>query len=99
MEKVEVFKTTDGMLFEDGSKALEHETKLEFHEWYSGEENELHRVDAGDLLTWLFEHKDTVLGLFQLQHKSMPSVFTFESTTPEFVRIPKFNTPGWVEVA
>lgn len=67
MESIPAYKTRDGKVFEDLTEALQHETVLEFSDWYS--EHTLYGnyggsyVDIGYLLDWLTDNRDMVLKL------------------------------------
>lgn len=58
------FQTTDGKLFIKQSEAEDHQTLLNFKEWYT--DNQLYgnipgsEIEFNDMCEWLSEHKEQV---------------------------------------
>ena len=73
MEKVESYKTSDGVLFEDKKEAEKHEAELSFDHWYLN--NELlgnyagSRVELNDMKEWLFENKTVICAFLGCEDK------------------------------
>lgn len=68
IQKINVSKTSDGRLFEDEAEAREHQSELDFRDWYR--DNEISgsyagsRVDVDTLVNWLHENRKMVAAFY-----------------------------------
>ena len=67
MKEIVCFETVDGRVFKSSMDAARHEAETSFYDWY--EDNKCYgntdgcRIEAKDMLEWLKEHKEVVLGV------------------------------------
>lgn len=70
VERKTVFQTKDGDIFDNEKEATQHETLLDFSEWY--EENKLYgntpgcRMEWEDLIEWLQNNKKEIQSILKL---------------------------------
>lgn len=104
MEKVEVFKTSDGKLFEEEDEARDHEGNLNFQNWYDNIEEPLltrtESVESADMLNWLLKFKYKVLELYGMDYSTFStSALKLKNLTTERISISRPHHEGHVEVA
>lgn len=62
MQEITAYKTTDDRIFEDREEADQHQTILNFEEWYN--QNQLYGnsyVEFDEFVEWLQKNEETIL--------------------------------------
>ena len=68
IDRLGVYKTSDGKMFLGEKKALEHDTARYFRAWYySDEENQIPEIGAAEIGKWLDKHEASIYRYFLMR--------------------------------
>jgi len=70
IEKVQMYRTSDGIAYSSMEDAIEHQRDLDFIKWYDDENEIYSRAEGRDVLDWLKENKEEVLEVLGVRNVS-----------------------------